>query len=242
MQRTLMAAYGIAVYLAFLAVVAYAVGFVEGMVVPSGIDDGPPTATWVALTIDVGLLALFAAQHSGMARAEFKDWWTEHVPAPVERSTYVLLATATLALLMWQWRPLPTVVWEVSSAPWRAIVRGVSFAGWGILLFSTFLIDHWHLFGLRQVLRHRRGEPPADPPFRTRSLYRVVRHPLLLGFLVAFWAAPTMTLGHVVFAAGMTIYALVGARLEERDLVEHFGDRYRRYQTEVPMILPTGRR
>ncbi len=237
MKRTAMVAYGMVVYLAFLAVVAYAVGFVEGMVVPKGIDDGPATATWIALVVDVALLAVFAVQHSLMARARFKQWWTQHVADPIERSTYVLLATAALALLMWQWQPLPTVVWEVSSTPWRAVIRGVSFAGWGILLVSTFLIDHWHLFGLRQVLRHHRGEPPTSPPFRTRGLYRHVRHPLLLGFLVAFWAAPTMTLGHVLFAAGMTTYALVGARLEERDLVQRC-----RYQQEVPMIVPTVRR
>lgn len=242
MQRTAMTAYGIVIYLAFLAVVAYAVGFVADMGVPKGINDGPVTATWVALAVDVALLAVFAIQHSAMARPAFKDWWTEHVPAAIERSTYVLLASAALALVMWQWRPLPTVVWEVSPAPWRGAVRGVSLAGWGILLLSTFLVDHWHLFGLRQVLRHHRGEPPTSPPFRTRGLYRYVRHPLLLGFLVAFWAAPTMTLGHLLFAAGMTVYALVGARLEEHDLIEHFGDRYRRYQREVPMILPTRRR
>lgn len=242
MRRAAITAYGIVVYLAFLAVVAYAVGFVEGMAVPKGIDDGPATAAWVALAVDVALLAVFAIQHSGMARPGFKEWWDEHVPAPVERSTYVVLATAALALLMWQWRPLPTVVWEVSSAPWRTAIQGISFVGWGILLLSTFLIDHWHLFGLRQVLRHQRGKPPTSPPFTTRGFYRHVRHPLLLGFLVAFWAAPTMTLGHLLFAGGMTVYALVGARLEERDLVQHFGERYRRYQEEVPMILPTGRR
>lgn len=242
MRRTAMVAYGIVVYLAFLAVVVYAVGFVEGIAVPVGIDDGPATATWIAIVVDVGLLAVFALQHSVMARARFKAWWTQHVPPPIERSTYVLLATAALALLMWQWRPLPTVVWEVSSTPWRAVISGVSFAGWGILLVSTFLIDHWHLFGLRQVLRHQRGEPSTSPPFMTRGLYRHVRHPLLLGFLVAFWAAPTMTVGHLLFAAGMTTYALVGATLEEHDLVQHFGDRYRRYQQEVPMIVPTGRR
>lgn len=237
-RRWWMTPYAAATYLVFLAVLAYAVGFVEGLVVPKGIDDGPVVATWLAVTVDVGLLAVFAVQHSVMARPAFKRWWTRHVPRPVERTTYVLAATGALALLMWLWRPLPAVLWEVTDQPWRGLLHGVAFLGWGTALASTFLIDHLHLFGLRQVLRHRRGKPPADPDFRTPWLYRYVRHPLMTGFLIAFWATPTMTVGRLLFALGTTAYILLALRLEERDLVDHFGERYRRYQRRVPMLVP----
>lgn len=238
-----MVVYAVTAYVLFLGVLAYFVGFVEGLVVPRDIDDGPAVATWLAVTVDVGLLGVFAVQHSVMARPGFKRWWTRHVPQPVERTTYVLAATGALALLMWLWRPLPTVLWDVSSQPWRGLLLGAAALGWAMALVSTFLIDHLHLFGLRQVLRHHRDLPPADPDFGTPWLYRYVRHPLMTGFLLAFWATPTMTVGRLLFALGMTTYILAALRLEERDLTAHFGERYRRYRERVPMLLPdpTGR-
>ena len=236
--RRLMVLYAVVTYALFLALLAYAVGWVEGLVVPRSIDDGPEAATWVAIVVDTGLLAVFALQHSVMARPAFKRWWTRYVPAPIERTTYVLLATLALALVMWQWRPIDVVLWDLTAQPWRAIVFGVSFVGWGIVLLSTFLIDHFDLFGLRQVVRHLRGREQKGPAFQTPLLYRWVRHPLMFGFLVAFWAAPTMTGGRLLYAGVTTAHILVALRYEERDLVAHVGARYRRYQRRVPMLLP----
>lgn len=240
--RSAMVLYAAVVYLLFLVVFTYAIGWVEGLVVPRGIDDGTPTPVVTAVLIDLGLLTVFALQHSVMARPAFKRWWTRIVPPPVERTTYVLFATAALALVLWQWRPLPDVVWEIGPTWARLVVYVVSFTGWGMLLLSTFLIDHFDLFGLRQAARHRAGRPPSAPRFQTPLLYRVVRHPLYLGFLVAFWAAPTMTAGHLLFAGVTTAYILLAIRLEERDLLDHLGDDYAHYRDRVPMILPTGRR
>ncbi len=240
--RWLTMAYGVVAYALFLATFVYAIGFVEGLVVPKGIDDGPDTAPGVAIAINLVLLTVFAVQHSVMARPAFKRWWTRFVPGPVERSTYVLFATAALALLLWQWRPLPEVVWSVEAQPWRALVFAVSFGGWGLLLLSTFQIDHFHLFGLQQVTRHLRGEEQTSPPFHTPVLYRLVRHPLMLGFLIAFWAAPTMTVGHLLFSVATTGYILIALQLEERDLEAAFGDQYRQYREEVPMLVPGARR
>ena len=233
-----MVLYGVVTYALFLALFVYAVGWVEGLVVPRSIDDGPEVAVWVAIAVDTGLLAVFAIQHSVMARPAFKRWWTRYVPQPVERTTYVLLASLALALVMWQWRPVGGVVWDVTAQPWRTIVFGVSFVGWGIVLLSTFLIDHFDLFGLRQVARHLRGREQTSPAFQTPLLYRRVRHPLMFGFLVAFWASPTMTGGRLLYAGATTAYILVALRYEERDLVAHVGERYRRYQQRVPMLLP----
>ena len=232
------AAYGAVVYLLFLGTFLYAIGFVEGLVVPKGIDDGAATTPGVAVAIDLALLLAFAVPHSVMARPAFKRWWTRVVPRPVERSTYVLVSTGLLALLMWQWRPVTDVVWQVEPTAGRVALYAISFGGWGLLLASTFAIDHLHLFGLQQVGRHARGLEPRDPAFHTPLLYRLVRHPLMLGFLVAFWAAPTMTLGRLVFCVATTGYILVALQLEERDLEAAFGDRYRRYRSEVPMLVP----
>lgn len=240
--RWLAVAYGIVVYALFLVTFVYAIGFVEGLVVPKGIDDGPETAVGVAIVVNLVLLTVFAVQHSVMARPAFKRWWTRFVPRPVERTTYVLFATAALALLLWQWRPIPEVVWNVEAQPWRGLVYAVSFGGWGLLLLSTFQIDHFHLFGLQQVTRHLRGKEQTNPPFHTPVLYRLVRHPLMLGFLIAFWAAPTMTAGHLLFSVATTGYILIALQLEERDLEAAFGDRYRRYREEVPMLVPGTRR
>lgn len=241
-QRALAATYGVVVYVAFLATFLYAIGFVEGLVVPKGIDDGNETAVGVALAINLAVLGVFASQHSVMARPWFKRWWTRFVPQPIERTTYVLFASAALALVMWQWRPLPDVVWSIEAQPWRGLVYGVSFLGWGIVLSATFMIDHFDLFGLKQVARHLRGRAQVSPRFQTPLLYRVVRHPLMLGFLIAFWAAPTMTVGHLLFAGVTTAYILVALQLEERDLVASIGRPYLDYRQRVRGLVPVPRR
>lgn len=233
-----MAAYGVVVYFTFLAVFAYLIGWVEGLVVPRTIDEGPAASLTTAILVDLAVLSVFAVQHSAMARPAFKRRWTRAVPAPVERSTYVLFATVAVALVMSQWRPLPDAIWDVEPTALRAAIYAVSFVGWGMVLLSTFLIDHFDLFGLRPVLRHRASKPATDSAFVTPSLYRVVRHPLYLGFLVAFWAAPSMTRGRLLFAVVLSAYVLVAIRLEEHDLVETFGERYRTYRRQTPMLIP----
>ncbi|MGX6511069.1 methanethiol S-methyltransferase [Rhodococcus sp. SJ-2] len=237
-SRLLVTAYGVCAYLIFLAVFLYAIGWVERWVVPRHIDEGPRAPAGIAVAIDLALLSLFAVQHSVMARPWFKKRWTRIVPEPAERSTYVLLASAALALVMWQWRPLPHLIWDVESSTLRILLYALSLAGFGLVLVSTFAIDHFDLFGLRQVVRHLRGKVPAASTFRVPLLYRSVRHPLYLGFLVAFWIAPTMSVGHLLFATVTTAYILVAIRFEERDLIASFGERYRSYRRRVPMIVP----
>jgi protein-S-isoprenylcysteine O-methyltransferase Ste14 len=218
-----MSAYGAAVYVAFLLVFTYAIGFVEGLVVPRDIDDGLVIAPAAAIAVNLVLLTVFALQHSIMARPVFKRWWTQFVPKPIERSTYVLFATALLALLVWQWRPMPGIVWHIEDHTARLAVYLVSFLGWGVLLLSTFLIDHFDLFGLRQVWLYLRRRPYTPLAFRTPGPYKLVRHPLYVGWLLAFWAAPTMTVTHLFFALVTTAYILAAIRLEERDLVAVHG-------------------
>jgi protein-S-isoprenylcysteine O-methyltransferase Ste14 len=229
--------YGAFCYAFFFIVFLYAIGFVEGIYVPKTIDSGPADAMPVALAVNLALLGLFAVQHSVMARQEFKRWWTKFVPWPIERSTYVLFASAALTLLFVYWRPMPSVVWSV-GAPWNIVLWAISGLGWATVLLSTFLINHFDLFGLRQVWAYRSGRKIPPPEFHEPLFYRVVRHPLYLGFIMAFWAAPVMTVGHLVFALATTIYILVAIQLEERDLVTLFGDTYRDYQKRVSMILP----
>ncbi len=244
MTRLLALLYAVAAYAVFLLTFLYAIAFVSGLdFVPRHVDKGPDAPLAQALAIDVALLLLFAVQHSGMARPGFKRWWTRLVPPPVERSTYVLASSLVLILLFWQWRPLPAVVWLVDG-PARVALFALAACGWLLVLVGTFLINHFELFGLRQAWFHMRGLPPdRDVPFVERAFYRIVRHPLMLGFLVAFWAAPTMTLGHLLFALATSGYILVAVRfLEERDLVAHYGETYRDYQRRVPMILPLPRR
>ncbi len=238
MARLAAVLYGTITYLFFFVTFLYAAGFVSGVVVPKTIDTGPAVPVMDALLVNLGLMSLFAIQHSVMARPAFKRWWTQFVPKSIERSTYVLFATAALALLCWQWQAMPQVIWRIADPIVARIVLALSFVGWFIVLSSTFLINHFELFGLHQVASHFTGRSMPEPKFRTPLYYRFIRHPIYFGFIVAFWAAPTMTLGHFVFASVTTAYILVGIALEEHDLVDLFGDEYRRYRRRVPMLLP----
>jgi protein-S-isoprenylcysteine O-methyltransferase Ste14 len=233
----LFVAYGAASYLCFLAAFLYAIAFVGDLPVPRTIDGGTPGALLPSLAIDAALLGVFAIQHSVMARPAFKRWWTRMVPPPVERSTYVLFASLALGLLYVEWRPLPQVIWALDGAA-GAVAQGVGWTGWVIVLLSSFLISHFHLFGLTQVTNRllRREAGPVE--FTTPGFYRFIRHPLYLGFILAFWATPVMTLGHLVFALATTAYILIAIQFEERDLVGEFGDRYLSYRRSAGMLLP----
>jgi len=230
--------YGLAAYVVFFGTFLYAIGFVSGLVVPKTIDTGTVVPMTEALIVNILLMSLFAIQHSVMARRQFKDWWTRYVPKSVERSTYVLFASLALILLFWQWRPIPTVVWQVADPRIAMTITGLSFVGWLLVLTSTFLINHFELFGLHQVANNLGGRPMPAVTFKTPVLYKLVRHPIYLGFIIAFWVAPVMTFGHLLFAAVTTTYIFVGIALEERDLVNLFGDEYRRYRERVGMLIP----
>jgi len=238
MGRIIAFLYGMASYVVFFVTILYAIGFVEGLVVPKAIDTGAVVPVTEALIVNLLLMSLFAVQHSVMARRQFKEWWTQFVPKSVERSTYVLLASLALILLFWQWRPIPTVVWQVGDSQIAVAVMGLSFFGWLLVLLSTFMINHFELFGLHQVANNLVGRDMPAVRFKTPVMYRLVRHPIYLGFIIAFWAAPKMTIGHLLFAAVTTAYIFVGIFLEERDLVDLFGDDYRRYREKVAMLVP----
>ena len=230
--------YGVIAYLVFFFAFLYAIGFVGDMVVPKSIDSGEPTSTMMAILINALLLGLFAVQHSIMARPWFKTIWTKIVPAAAERSTYVLLASLILLLIYWQWRPLPQTVWQIQNEVVTMILHALFWLGWGIVLISTFIINHFDLFGLRHIWLNWRGEPYTYLPFKVTAFYRVVRHPIMLGFIVAFWAAPTMSQGRLLFAIATSAYILVALQFEERDLVHYHGERYAAYKSKVPMIVP----
>jgi len=238
MKRIFAFAYGIACYGAFFATLLYAIGFMGNFGVPKSIDSSPDGSVWMALAIDGVLLAVFALQHSIMARPWFKRAWTRIVPEPVERSTYVLLSSLALALMFWQWRAIGGVIWDMGNGPAQTIMYGVYAAGLAIVLLSTFLINHFDLFGLRQVYLYLAGREYTHLEFRTPFFYRYVRHPLYVGWLLTFWAAPVMTVAHLFFAVMTTAYILVAIRFEEADLVAAYGEKYRRYRQQVPMIVP----
>jgi methanethiol S-methyltransferase len=238
MQRVLAAMYSAFSYLFFLVTFVYAILFVEGVFVPKTIDSGPVGDPVTSVLINLGVLGIFAVQHSVMARPAFKRWWTKIIPEEIERSTYVLLATLALALVVWQWRPLPQLVWSIDNPVLAGIIVAISWGGWALLLASTFLISHFQLFGLSQGFAKLIGRKPEDPPFTTPLFYKFMRHPLYAGFVIAFWAAPQMSVGHLLFAAATTAYILIGIFLEERDLIAIFGDRYRAYSAQVGMFWP----
>lgn len=237
MARIIAFLYGLLAYLVFLGAFLYAIGFVTGLVVPKTIDAGAVVPLGEALVVNILLLSLFAIQHSVMARKAFKKWWTQIVPVSVERSTYVLFASLALVLLFWQWRPIPTIIWQVTNPQIAMVVLGLSFVGWLLVLLSTFLINHFELFGLHQVVINLAGRTMSEPHFKTPAIYKLVRHPIYLGF-IAFWMAPVMTAGHLLFAAVTTAYIFVGIFLEERDLIELFGNEYERYRQRVAMLAP----
>ena len=232
------ASYALAAYALFLATTVYALGFTGLIPVPKSIDTGPQRPPGQAILVDLLLLLLFAVQHSAMARPGFKRWWTRAVPPALERATYVLFASLALDLLFWQWQPVGGRLWHVADPAGRIVLHGIAWAGWGIVLLSTFMISHFELFGLRQVYDHLRMRAPALARFRTPLLYRLVRHPIYLGFLMAFWSTPDMGWSRALFAGATTVYVLIGIQLEERDLIGLFGERYRQYRTAVPMLLP----
>jgi protein-S-isoprenylcysteine O-methyltransferase Ste14 len=238
MGRFLSFLYGVIVYLLFFPTFVYAIAFIAAVGAPKTINDGTPTPILLAVAIDVALMSVFVIQHSVMARAGFKRWWTKIVSPAVERSTYVLASTLALALLLWQWRPIPAVIWQVNDPAAATALMILNAIGWAILLLSTFLINHFELFGLQQVANNLLRKPTPQVRFRTPVFYKVVRHPIYLGFIIGFWATPLMTAGHLLFAAVTTAYIFVGIALEERDLVAMFGDEYRRYQQRVAMVLP----
>jgi methanethiol S-methyltransferase len=229
--------YGVLTYALFLGVFLYAIGFVGGFVTPTRLDGVPTMPMGKALAIDLGLLTAFALQHSGMARPAFKRWWTRFVPEPAERATYVLFSNVAMLLLFVTWQPIGGLVWD-TEGPVRLAVTGLYLLGWAVLFYATCLIDHFDLFGVKQVWRAFRGSAYEAPKFYTPGMYRLVRHPLYVGWLMIFWAAPTMTVAHLVFALMTTAYILVAIQLEERDLLDAFGRDYAEYRRRTPMLIP----
>ena len=242
MGRVIAFLFGTVSYLVFFGTFLYAIGFVGNLIVPKSIDSGAEASSGKALLINVVLLLIFGVQHSVMARPEFKRAWTRIVPTVIERSVYVLFASSALILLFWQWRPMTGVVWNVENQVGRFVLLAVFAIGWLTVLLSTFMINHFELFGLRQVYYHSRNAAAPELSFQTRAFYKFVRHPIMLGFIIAFWFTPDMTWGHLLFASVTTVYMIVAIQFEERDLVNVHGQAYEDYRKEVSMLLPIPKR
>lgn len=238
MNKIMSFLYGVVCYLVFFLSFLYAVGFLGNMVVPKSINSGVESDLSQSLIINLILLSLFAIQHTIMARPAFKEWWTNYVPPHLERSTFVLVASLLLLLIFWQWQPLTGIVWHVDSAIGQTIVWGIFWVGWLIVLLSTFMINHFDLFGLRQVWLHLNDQEYSHVNFQKTALYRYIRHPIMLGFIIAFWATPNMTTGHLLFAMTTTLYILIGIQFEEQDLIDTIGPDYENYRQQVSMIIP----
>ena len=238
MKRLIALLYGVVCYAVFFGAFLYLIGFLGNLLVPRSIDMGPSAPLTVALAINVALIALWSVQHTVMARPGFKAVWTKVVPKSVERSTYVLISSLILILIYWAWRPIDGVIWQMDAAWAQNIMWAVFFGGFLLVLLSTFIIDHFDLFGLRQVWINFRQRPYTNPEFKVTFFYRFVRHPLYVGWIMSFWGTPRMTAGHLLFAVGMTAYILIAIRYEERDLVKFIGEDYERYQEKVPMLIP----
>lgn len=239
MKKSLALVYGILAYVIFLFAFLYSIGFVGNLVVPKSIDSGIETSFLQALIVNVILLSVFAVQHSVMARPAFKKWITSMISPAIERSTYVLLSSLALLLMFWQWQPITAVVWKAENKIVAGILTGGFFLGWLIVFFSTYMINHFELFGLKQIFDNLKDKQTESPEFQTNFLYKIVRHPIMLGFIIAFWATPVMTVGHLIFAVVTTLYILIAVKFwEEKDLREKIGKEYGTYQNEVPMIVP----
>lgn len=238
MSRALIFAYGLLSYAVFFGVFLYAIAFIGNFYIPNSIDAAPGLPFWQALAINLGLLGLFAVQHSVMARPAFKKAWTKIIPQAAERSTYVMFSNLAMIALFAFWQPMGGSVWTVTAEPMRTAIIGVYFIGWAVLFYATWLINHFDLFGLRQVWYHLRQKTPPEMKFRVPGMHKYVRHPIYVGWLIIFWATPTMTVAHLVFAIMTTAYIVIAIQFEEKDLVDEFGDDYRTYQQEVGMLVP----
>ncbi|WP_452233177.1 methanethiol S-methyltransferase [Lacinutrix sp. MEBiC02595] len=239
MKKLIIILYGLIAYVVFLIAFLYAIGFVGDFIVPKAINSGVETSFTNALFINLGLLSLFAVQHSVMARPAFKKWISPVIDPAIERSTYILLSSLALLLIYWKWQPMTTIVWNIENTTFYYIIMGVFFMGWLIVFLSTFMISHFQLFGLTQIFNNYKNKHTEDPTFQTNYFYKMVRHPIMLGFMIAFWATPFMTVGHLLFAIVTTLYMLIAVKyLEERDLRKFIGEKYEIYQKEVPMIVP----
>ncbi|WP_179334726.1 methanethiol S-methyltransferase [Winogradskyella costae] len=239
MKKVVIVIYGAIAYIIFLIAFLYAIGFVGNIYLPKTIDSGTEPSLINAILINLAVLSVFALQHSIMARPKFKEWFNSIFNQAIERSTYILLSSLALILIYWQWQPITTVVWNVENKIGFTILTGIFFLGWLIVFLSTFMINHFELFGLRQIFDNLKNKQTPHPKFQTNYFYKLVRHPIMLGFLIAFWATPVMTLGHLLFSSVTTLYIFIAVKyLEEKDLRKHIGEAYEIYQKEVPMIIP----